>query len=1066
MLKIDKLQLDIIINGDESRLQLSKLRTEAADLRKEMKGIKDQELLGQKKEELAKLETEIEKTIQKIGITGLSMKELRARMQELKLVWDHMVPGTAEYKAYEQEIKQVGSRMDELRGKAKDVQGTLGTQGGMLDNLKGAWIGIAAGLAVGLAAINKISGAFGEMIKAASEEQAVESRMKIALGGNEEALRRILAIRKTLNENPFFSKDEISNAIRFSLEMGRSETQAKTMTEAAMGFSRVAGIDLNQAMRQLSMTLEGQAGRLGRFVGEVKNLSVEQLKNGEAIDLVNKRLGKYADSGGEAERKTKEFEKTLFELKETIGFILLPVFIAITAVITGTINAFRNVADAIDGLIDPSKRVISEFEAQLTAMVNLQLSITPLMERYDELKSKSKLTADEQKELAEIIEKISGLVPGSITGYNAQGVAIDINTDKLKKYIEQKKEELRLNSLDAKKVVDTNYEETLTKLGQQHARITEMEKNKAQTLKNLERDKQYYITYEGEKAYNMIYNKAKDDHDKQIKAAQDTYGKLLLDKDKYLKESRKLNGDFVEEEIKSALYQQTMDKAVKMSPRQLKEQIPSSEGEAQKAYIDALKKKTEVEQQQAAAVKEIRLKSNEELKDIAKNGSDSDKEIAKEEITRRKDLSDDAKKYSDYMKKIQEDYNNAIAAGIQNQKDREKKMAEMDLKNKLAQIKGNSKFEEDLKLALKNEYERKVQDIDKKYSDEELKKLQQEAEKVFNAEKAKWDARVKADDKGSSEWFLDARQFLEMQMRWEMDQVGNVEDAEKLKYEIREKYNELYKKLEADFEHPGEKKDIGKDKGKPGSMSQRSGADTLPETAWGERQKMLEMQRDVELQNAGDNAGRQKEIWTEFYSALTDLNLQHIDNILVVANLGVATMGSVFSAIDAYENEQLQKDTQVNDQKKANLKKQLDAKLISQKQYDTGVSKLDIDLDTKKKEIAHKQAVRQKEMAVFNATIALLQAIIQAANIAPPADIIMPIIIAALMGVQLAALIATPVPAAAKGRYNVIGQQDGKVYNDVPYQHSFTGIPGKPMLVNETGNEIVIDPYIPPETFN
>ena len=92
-------------------------------------------------------------------------------------------------------------------------------------------------------------------------------------------------------------------------------------------------------------------------------------------------------------------------------------------------------------------------------------------------------------------------------------------------------------------------------------------------------------------------------------------------------------------------------------------------------------------------------------------------------------------------------------------------------------------------------------------------------------------------------------------------------------------------------------------------------------------------------------------------------------------------------------------------------------------------------------------------------TFALLQAIIQAANITPPADIVFPIIIAALMGVQLAALVATPVPAAATGRYDVIGQQDGKPYNNVPYRNSFTGIPGRPMLVNETGNEIVIDPY-------
>ena len=88
----------------------------------------------------------------------------------------------------------------------------------------------------------------------------------------------------------------------------------------------------------------------------------------------------------------------------------------------------------------------------------------------------------------------------------------------------------------------------------------------------------------------------------------------------------------------------------------------------------------------------------------------------------------------------------------------------------------------------------------------------------------------------------------------------------------------------------------------------------------------------------------------------------------------------------------------------------------------------------------------------------MLQAIINAANIAPPADIIFPIIIAALAGIQLAAIIATPVPQAAEGRYDVIGQQDGKLYKNVPHIGTpKTGLYKNTFLGSENGGEIVID---------
>ncbi|MCX6266725.1 MAG: phage tail tape measure protein [Bacteroidetes bacterium] len=181
------------------------------------------------------------------------------------------------------------------------------------------------------------------------------------------------------------------------------------------------------------------------------------------------------------------------------------------------------------------------------------------------------------------------------------------------------------------------------------------------------------------------------------------------------------------------------------------------------------------------------------------------------------------------------------------------------------------------------------------------------------------------------------------------------------------------------------------------------------------------------------------------------------EEVLGYVSMVENTLGSLDSFLAARENQDLAKDEYLNKQKEKNLKARLNAGLITQKQYDAATAKNDADLATKKRKIEHDQAVRAKAMAVLQAGINVALGITSALSTIP-AGFALAIITGILGAVQIAAILAAPVPQAAKGRFNVIGNQDGKHYSNVPYQESFTGIPGRAMLVNETGNEIVIDP--------
>ena len=183
-------------------------------------------------------------------------------------------------------------------------------------HLAGA-IGIATTAAdLAVQAFEKLVEIVKEGFKAWQDEEKFIKKVSVAYNENAFLTDRIVRLRDKFNKNPLFTKEEITNAVTFGVEMGRTEQQISKMMEAAQGLSQATGVDLQTAMVQLNQTLEGQKGRLARYVGEIKNMTTEQLKNGEAIDAVAKRLGKFGDQGSEVQIKINRLRKDWNEFIE------------------------------------------------------------------------------------------------------------------------------------------------------------------------------------------------------------------------------------------------------------------------------------------------------------------------------------------------------------------------------------------------------------------------------------------------------------------------------------------------------------------------------------------------------------------------------------------------------------------------------------------------------------------------------------------------------------------------------------------------------------------------------
>ena len=92
-------------------------------------------------------------------------------------------------------------------------------------------------------------------------------------------------------------------------------------------------------------------------------------------------------------------------------------------------------------LINTTLTTASEkYEDQKAKVISLVTEMSPLIERYDTLRSKITLTATEQDELNSIIARIAQTIPGAVSQIGAYGKALDINSEQAKKFIETQKQ--------------------------------------------------------------------------------------------------------------------------------------------------------------------------------------------------------------------------------------------------------------------------------------------------------------------------------------------------------------------------------------------------------------------------------------------------------------------------------------------------------------------------------------------------------------------------------------------------------------------------------------------------
>ena len=197
---------------------------------------------------------------------------------------------------------------------------------------------------------------------------------------------------------------------------------------------------------------------------------------------------------------------------------------------------------------------------------------------------------------------------------------------------------------------------------------------------------------------------------------------------------------------------------------------------------------------------------------------------------------------------------------------------------------------------------------------------------------------------------------------------------------------------------------------------------------------LTQFKKDQEKQQTDDaisEADKRIKAAQDEVDAKKAAELKKIDDIRANVQQFQDAMTALNQWVSNSEDRQLERDKQVNDKKKANLQKQLDEKLISQKQYDKKVQALDEEQAKKQLEVRRKQAEREKALQIFNVVVDTAAAIAKTfVQFGFPLGIPFAAAMAAIGAIQIGAIASAPLPTAGTGDWFKNGKK-----------HSQGGIP-------------------------
>lgn len=176
-------------------------------------------------------------------------------------------------------------------------------------------------------------------------QQQAEQRLLTALKGRSDIQQRLIAEAGELQSRSTLGDEAIIGQQAYLASLGMTEEQIGRVIEASAQLSYATGMTLDSAVKNLAKTYGGLTGELGESIPKLKELTTEQLKNGEAVDFILENYKGFAEAAAETGiGPIKQLKNAWGDFLEQIGAIIMP----IAAKVAGALSSVVAVLQTMD----------------------------------------------------------------------------------------------------------------------------------------------------------------------------------------------------------------------------------------------------------------------------------------------------------------------------------------------------------------------------------------------------------------------------------------------------------------------------------------------------------------------------------------------------------------------------------------------------------------------------------------------------------------------------------------------------------------------------------------------
>lgn len=274
---------------------------------------------------------------------------------------------------------KIGADSYEFQQKAQQVERNLGSLEKRLTSLGKS---LSVKLTAPLAALGAVA------LKNADTQQQAEQRLLTALKGRTDIQQRLIAQAAELQSRSVLGDEAVIGQQAYLASLGMTEEQIGRVIEASAQLSAATGMTLDSAVKNLAKTFGGLTGELGESIPKLKELTVEQLKNGEAVDFILENYKGFAESAAQtALGPLRQLNNAWGDFLEQIGAAMMPFATKVTRALTVVVQmlqspspAMKQVLVVVAGLaaaigplslgIGAVVKVLPMFSAGLTALLS------------------------------------------------------------------------------------------------------------------------------------------------------------------------------------------------------------------------------------------------------------------------------------------------------------------------------------------------------------------------------------------------------------------------------------------------------------------------------------------------------------------------------------------------------------------------------------------------------------------------------------------------------------------------------------------------------------------------